>query len=439
VVRLAVSALGGVVAIVRTAPHPEIPLLREYLFEMGLGSRIFDEADATFETLDVFRLVLLHLGSDGRMSADLVTTLTRLIESSGSSGTAGGLPARTRGMPLFIVGEQVAGAASSLSSTLQNEWLQVSRLYLSPDLRSGRSVTFAPETEAFKILRGIFGAAMDFLYDHDLERARATSDTTVWATAGEVDVFLTYPDMYSPDRGQARRAVQTFLVGTGGDDNSLTSRRAVFQNTVCWLLHCSDCSNAALSLETSVQVVEVPAGDVFLLPLLVLNNGACEARASRLRVQLPAGLAWVGAEVPRGGSWTYDPVNQLGCVEIGIVGSGHPAGVAVDLTLRAVHPGAYEIPIELLSNNTLPNAQSRLVVVTGDAPPVLRLARLSDGRFRLHATGAGAKRYVVQQTPVVLPTTAWTLLAEFSGPEWTSEAFSPAANQATFYRIVSAL
>jgi hypothetical protein len=434
--RIAVSDLGGDVAIIRDGSRPEIDALRDYLFQMGLGSRLFDPDAASFEALDRFRLVILHLGLHGEVSPELISTLGGLRQSFGPDDAAG-VPLRTGGMPLFIIGERIGSAASTLSQTDQDQWAQLCRLSPLTGIQASQRVTYAPEMEAFKIVKGIYGDGEDFTYERHLETAGLASDATVWATAGEAAVFLTYPAMHAPDVGEARGATQNFQLLAGADGDSLTSRKAVFQNTVCWLLRCSDCTNASLNLEAVTGEIRATAGEVFRLPLLILNNGACEARASRLRLAVPAGLEFLGAEVSRGGNWTYDAVNRRAQIEIGIVGSGHPSGVAVELMLGAVHPGEYDLPIELLSNNTLPGTRVRGVVVGGDARPVIRLERLSDGRLRLHATGAEGRAYEVHQATTLASPPSWTRWAGFTGPDWSSAALVPESNSAAFYRIVS--
>jgi Domain of unknown function DUF11 len=100
-----------------------------------------------------------------------------------------------------------------------------------------------------------------------------------------------------------------------------------------------DCINAALSLgELPEEKVQTKVCETYFMAVIIRNNGAREARASRLRVTMPAGLDFVNAEIERGGNWRYDDSTRRGVtVEIGRVGGGEPA--RVEMTLDHVSNG----------------------------------------------------------------------------------------------------
>ena len=434
--RVAVAEEGGDIAIVRTGLESEIDVLRQYLLEMGLGSRVFDMAAATLNALDAHRLVILHLSGAGKPTSELLSTLMLLQQSLGPTNGATEQTLRANGMPLFVIGERVGSAAAELSLARQGEWHRLVHLELTPGLTSGTHVTFVPEAEAFSILKGHFGVVTEFEYSRQIEASRVIEDATSWGMAEESDALITFPDVNATDSGEARTAVQNFQVHVGGGEGSIVSRKALFQNVICWLLRCSDCQNAALSAIALPESVRATLGELFQVPFAVGNNGACEARAVHLRVTVPEGLEWVGAEIARGGSWSYDAARRLATVELGRVGSGDPAKVAVGLTFRSTRAGVVETGLELIANNTVPRRATWQAVIEGGALPAqFALEPVAAGRFRLRVTGAVGQKYEVQQSFGLSSPIAWQMWAEFTGPEWTSPLIEGNAIRQTFYRV----
>ncbi|MSU35005.1 MAG: hypothetical protein EXS36_07810 [Pedosphaera sp.] len=440
VVRIVVSDQGEDVAILRTGDYPELGALREYLIEMGRGSKMFDRDTANFETLDPFKLLMVHLGGEGKLADELVETFLRLQQSQGPTNASNGAHAHARGMPVFVIGERIAAAGQALTAAKRADWERFLHLRTVAGLQPQRHVTLAPETEAFKILKGIFGNATDFDFERELESATKPTDdasAAILATAGDADVLAVYPNPEEPDLGEARIAAQDFQVVSGAGGDSIPSRKALFQNIVCWLLRCSDCSNAALSLGEPTQAIQVTMGERFKVPLTIANNGACEARSARVAVSVPPGLDFLGAAIERGGNWSYDPNTRVATLEIGRVGSGDPAHVPLTLEFRATSSGEHETVAEAMSNNTLPRREKWLTIVEPGVQATLHFETLAGGQLRLVVQGVIGRTYEVQETKtlgVPVPWLKWGNAAIANG-RWESPSFD-AGDSRRFFRAI---
>ena len=111
---VSVSALCGEVAIVRGAAGPEIDQMQTNLFAMGLSSQVFDQAGLTAAALQTYELVIWNgLGDQTNRIADNTVSVLQSVFNNG--------------IPLYLIGENLASDTLQLDEPRQSQWVQADR------------------------------------------------------------------------------------------------------------------------------------------------------------------------------------------------------------------------------------------------------------------------------------------------------------------------
>ena len=260
---------------------------------------------------------------------------------------------------------------------------------------------------------------MDFAYTNPVDLAKATSDATPLASAGAADLLVQYPDVNATDFGQPRIVSQSFRVATGGDRDATVGRKALFQNSVCWLLRCSYCPLIYLILQNSGVPASVNVGDEFTYDLTVANNGECIASATIVTNRLPAGLGLIAVAYNQGIATEYNAEDRTLVWRVGSVVSGTGTHAILSLTVRALQPGLFKdsacavANYELFSESNCTEFNLRIEGTTPPEPPILIFLRMNYGSFQLRLTGQQGGTYRIQTSSDLRN---WLSLTNAPGP-----------------------
>lgn len=278
-VRVVVSEMSGDVAIIRTSLSPEIDKLQDYLFEMGLSSRVFDSSNFSYDQLAQFKLIIWDdLGN----AAQILTETSVAVFSRAFSNN----------IPLYFIGENLANAATNLSAQGQAQWMQLVRLEPKASKSpTPRQVVITPSESMNPIARGRFGDVPNFPCPNPAEITTVASpDAQVFGTVDGAPVLVGSPGLEEIDKGEVRTFTQDILVSQNGDSSSQEARKELFQNVVCWLIRCAACSAVDISLRGTGPEGPVRAGDDLALTLILAHNGECEAIGVIVTNDLPTGV-----------------------------------------------------------------------------------------------------------------------------------------------------
>lgn len=423
---IGVTASGASIAIVQNSGDPEINAMREYLLEMGYCARVFDKAEAAFSALSGFQLVIWDdLGAAG-LSDSLVQTFRQLLESN---------------IPLYFIGDQLASTAG-LSAANQSTWSRLSHLV--PMQRSGAPGTVAFSTEPHdaepgSILSGRYAEIVDFDYSNPVALGRVDSDGTSLAVGAEADLLVRYPSADVEDVGQARTVSQSFRVLGGGPVDSISVRKALFRNAVCWLLRCLVCT----TLNINTFVFDVPptanVGDQFTYTIAVSNHGECVASGVVLTNHLPTGLSLVDLSFNQGVNAEYRPETRTLIWRVGSVISGTDNSAIAALTVRAVQAGQFHgtacgtANFEIFDESNCAEYDIDVQGTSLPAEPALTLNRTASELYRLQLTGQAGINYQLETSSDLRN---WNSLTNAPGPVFYLILPDPAVpgSKTRFYR-----
>ena len=410
-----------VALLVPETPVEDPGLIREFLFEMGVGSSIVPLIDADAERLSTFDMVL------GLEDAELGVTSLLVDRLHASKNELN--------LPIYVLGHHLALSVDALSSEEKMIWRELTRLqaFGSKWMADGFELQ---ETGFFRpILEGRFGAVESFILPVEVDRAIADESAEVIAFTGEADVLIRYPSGTEPDFGQPRMLVQNFpLLGEGGD-HSLIQRKRLFQNAACWALRCSACTNAILPVLPDVWNDEVQTGALVGQSFYFMNNGACELTGGRVFIDIPEGLTVEDIEMSRGLGWRLDAENGQVILNLGRLISGAEGGIRAEVFFRALAPGDYVLKICSSSNNTDLVCTEQALSVTGRVliPTRISIARGDGGKLVLVISGQEGLQYHVETS---LDFIKWEFLGSAFGTETTIPLPTNEAGQpiTLFYR-----
>jgi len=310
------------VAIIAPAPDPEIERMRDYLCEMGLGSRVFVQGIIPADVLLTFKAVIWNDLGAHEVTDDTVSTLRTAFSA---------------GIPIYLIGGRLGSSANHLTDANRSTWFDLLQ-WARPQLLAPQRVEFSKEEadrEPGTILNGAFGSVEDFDLADTVELGRAYPTATPLGTAAALDAFVVFPPPHDPDTGQVRSATQAFRVWAGTDGFPVQERKELFQNTVCWLTRCRVCTAIGLTVEAEPLRVETRVGELFTYSWTIRNNGECLAFATILTNQLPPEVQFRSASFREGLGFEFNPNSNRVIWNAGRVRSG-PEGVTVSITGEAL-------------------------------------------------------------------------------------------------------
>ncbi len=420
---ISVSALCGDVAIVRNFVDPEIDLLQTNLFAMGLSSQVFDQAGLTFAALQNDELVIWDGlgGQTNRITDNTVTVLQTLF---------------INGIPLYLIGENLASDTVQLDQPQQSQWIQLTGLNPATEKGGDGCVEVSNPISQDPILNGRFGNVSNFcgLSNVDLTTlANTNAPDSILGRSGPAVVLAAFPATDVGDAGQTRTVTQNFRVAVATDPVSFPlAQQTLFQDSVCWLVRCFGCQAVGLSL-TSAGVSPSPAtvGQPLTVSWSVDNNGECDGIGAILTAGLPPGVQFVSAQSGIG-TWTYDTNRAAVVFQLGQL--AHGSMPMVSFTVIPMQPGLITntaaVSIPGLATNV---AQPVVTQVIG--PSVLNLMLSGGTNYLLQFSGNAGQTYEIQTSPDLLQWMDWT---NVTGPVWMTPLSNPFQTNSTqrFYRAV---
>ncbi|MDA1274070.1 MAG: Ig-like domain-containing protein [Verrucomicrobia bacterium] len=222
-----VRDLSGDVAIVRPVDDGEVAAIEEHLSELGFSARLFHPEEITFELLRSRKLIIW---------SDVGRTVRSLSEKSLSALTE----SFASGIPVYLIGENIASAASHLNAKAELEWSSITHLRPSSKAEGNGSVEFPTTDLSHPVIAGRFGLVDPF--DYPAVAGLATiSDLAaeVLGRSGNADMLVSYPAQIEEDWGGPRSITQSFPVDSIDDPGSKIEIKELFQNAACWLVRCA--------------------------------------------------------------------------------------------------------------------------------------------------------------------------------------------------------
>jgi len=404
-------------AIIQPQADPEIEALQTYLYQMGLGSQVFDQPGLSFGDLSWFKLVIwddLGLLTNG-LTANTVDVLSRLYAN---------------GMPLYLAGEHLASSLALLPPAQQVEWTNLT--HLSPatgTVGDGTIVVTNAEGPSNPILFGTYGVVTNLPYLGQIDLANdLNTNAEVFGTTLGASVLAAFPGLEQPDQSPTGLWLQSVRISAPGSPGSAGPLQALFQNAVCWLTKCPLCGGGDFGVGlTGVQSnAVVEAGQVVSYTLSASFNGECPATGVTLTNQLPAGFQFISATSEQG-TWTYDAVNGRVMFFLGLVAQD----AVVDLGISSVPllPGTFTNMATIRFNSSDPSLTTALldpalvttVLPNTNAPPLLTLQPLAGPKLRLTLFGQPGTPYEIDSSTDL---SHWAPLTNVLGPTGT-QTFTP--------------
>ncbi len=419
VVNIAVSDICGDVAIVRNFPDQEIDALSDYLFEIGLSARIFDQEGLTFEMLQPYRTIIWDdLGNSQEGLTDNEVAIFQRVQANGSA--------------LYLIGEQLASSASNLSVAMRPVWAELMHLRETTAAGCDGAIHVESTVDYNPITYGRFGTVEDFRVTPRPEAVEMIGkDLEVFGRCGARDVLVGYPGFEAMDTGQPRVFTQDIRVLTGDDGESIKQRKTLFQNVICWLHHC-ECSTFDVVLEAEASQAEQNVGDQLSYTVKVFHSGECEATGAVLTDFLPPGMTFLTADSQQG-SWVYDSAKHALICNLGHLAKSSITPVTI--IAKAVLGGNWTNMASIRVNGERPvsnNSASVITLVKGSATR-LRIRSSTDRSLDLFLEGQDGRVYSIEASPDLRKWNTWRTNAP--GPIW-SESFQ-SSNSPQFFRARS--
>jgi uncharacterized repeat protein (TIGR01451 family) len=349
----------------------------------------------------------------------------------------------TNQIPIYFIGERIPSApeGTTLSQTEQSEWSSLTRL--SPPSGSGGDGTVAVHSSipfaSNPILDGMLGTVTNFAYPARLDIATNLDPATeVLGTSGGADVLLAYPGFQVADTNQTRLFTQDVRVSPPDDPGSTNVLRALFENTVLWLLREESCIDIAIYLQAGPTSNSAPVGQPLAYEVTVTRGGEsqCPATGAVVTELLPAGVQFVSAQSTQGTS-AYDPVARQVTWRIGYLGAS--SAPSLTITLMPVAVGTITNVTEVRINGTWVNqddsASTNVVdVLPGPSlAPTLGIRLVSPSQYELQLTGVADVNYTVEASTDLK---TWVAVANVVGPSWSMIVRTSGSTNAAklFYR-----
>jgi uncharacterized repeat protein (TIGR01451 family) len=409
---ISISAQCGNVAIVRNFADPEIGLLQTNLIAMGLTSQVFDQAGLTFAVLTNYQLVIWDGlgGQTNRITDNTVSVLQSVF---------------TNGIPLYLIGDNLASDTLQLDQPLFSEWIQLTSLNSATASGGDGTVEVSSPLVMDPILNGRFGSVSSFVYpaNVDLTTLANTNATVLGQSGSNAPVLVVLPGWNVVDTGQPRIVTQNFRVANGTDANSLAQRQTLFLNAVCWLVRCLECSQVYPSLTSSVSPEPATVGQPVTYQWVVDNNGECDGIGAILSSVLPFGAQFVGA-ASETGTWAYDTNLATVIFRIGLL--PHRSEQTVNFTIIPLQPGLITNTTAVIIYGLLTNEVQAVTQVNG-----LSLLRPGGTNGLLRLSGEPGQSYQIQTSTDLLQWLDWT---NVQGPTWAGPL--PVNFTARFFRAV---
>ncbi len=388
-----VATLVQSVAIVRKSDSPEIAEISRYLSETGRGVQVFDSQSVTPNLLQGYPLVIWDdLGDATALTDGVVDTLAQLA---------------ARQVPLYLIGSQLVGARSNLRSTNVSRWNGLIHLSSSPGKVSGSTVQIAPGGSSSASRPTSF--VDDFSYPGTVESVVANAaEVDILGSVGQSTVLVSYPRPATADPNSSFRSVtQDFLPTLGTEAASISERKQLFQNTVCWLLRCDACQNFVLNLGADTSVAGSVGSEI---PINVRvgyqGNPDCPITGVRVEAILPDGLTFVS------GTAEHGYVDSIGSAATVVFGQLQKSTIFNGtLVVMATNIGTYQFAATVYADEFPANqspASVGITVVVSDPSLSPSLQLINTGTALDISWSDASASYKLESTTSLVGTPSWT-------------------------------
>ncbi|MDB4798976.1 cadherin-like domain-containing protein, partial [Verrucomicrobia bacterium] len=266
--RISVSELASYVAMAVPAEspsNPDLDLIAEYLFEMGVNLEVFEEPLPLDFSDQAWDTVIWNGGDRHQASEDSITLFEALIQ---------------RGVSLYLMGEGLVSENEN-SEAIEKAWEQLTLMTPAEQQGLNGPIEFLKEGDV-RLLKGRFGTLAAFTLDNFSGGQLSNPSADAFLQLGGLDLAASLEMDRSASGEGARRFVQLFSLAQA---NALQQTKTLFQNAVCWLLpDCFDCVNADLPPVVQGMVSDPILGQMMSVELLLANNGACEVSGAEIGV-----------------------------------------------------------------------------------------------------------------------------------------------------------
>gem|GEM_PF-1526292 len=406
------------VAVVRNSSHPEIPLLQDYLLELGVSSQVFDQEGLAFDALRDFRLVIwddLGVASQGLTDND-VAIFRQAFNNE---------------MSLLFLGEALMASADNLSAAQRSAWSALTRLAPSPTQR-GNGTVMLDQAGSHPVLNGHFGIVGNFTVATVVNSAvQSAPGVTVLGKSGGADVFVVFEDESFGTR--TRTITQHFSLTSPSDPRSTAERKKLFKNSISWLLRKNFQSLTDLSVRMTGPNEPAVTGRPLTYSVHIGQQGEIAGSGVTVTIPLPAGMRFVNATFAQG---SISEAGGAVVYQLGSMDSGQQTTFA--FTVISSVAGTNTIALSVTGNEADPNLSNNTAsietVLSGDTStgPKLVVQRSSDKSLQLVLAGDSQKTYRLQSSTNLMN---WVDVTTFIGTISTN--IPNAAEGKRFYRIVS--
>ena len=373
-VSIAISPLGGNVAVVRDHDGVEIDRLSRFLFEIGFVPDVFWAHNLDPSLLSSYDLVVWSSSpSESR-------TLTE-------AQTDGVIEIFDSGIPFYFVGGGKGSEIPGLFSISVSEHEGLVTAPINPD---------GPESIVFGSYGNLDGK--EVTVPSGWRIAEGGLGATIVELGGEV-MMEVIPDPLQLDSGQTRVASQVFPVSDSANLENGRILKSLFQNTVCWLLRCASCHAVDLELTQVLGTVsESPQGQ-YRYEAAVRHSGECVGSSVSVIVPIPVGVGAVEFSSSRGIGRQLD--EEL-VFELGRMSSSSSANIAWEFVYQEA--GEFVVEATLFSSSQEANERNNQIVWQTIVDPMgpknfgLRVRRSETGVFELGIVGVTGNSVEVEQS-----------------------------------------
>jgi hypothetical protein len=213
-------------------------------------------------------------------------------------------------------------------------------------------------------------------------------------------------------------------------------RKGVFQNAICWMLHCGACSAVYPTFSYQLDSLSPQTGVPLTIRLSLGNNGECDAASFLTQVQLPAGLTFVSATSDFGRVTQTNQVVFLSSARL-------PARSLINLGITVIPqaPGWFTNEVLIETASSMPQTRTAAFEVQGVAFPQWEIVRSSPGTILLKLSNAESGRSYTIQRAILEPDSSgylWTSLTNLSfSPPVFQLVDQICTNGAALYRVIA--
>lgn len=417
-INILVDQPAGSVAVLTANDDPDLGLIRRYLFELPVQSRLIPRAEAKSENLvRQFDAVLWHQPAAAEVQSQDLT----LLESLARVGT-----------PLYFLGDSIVAAGRKLSESERARWQNL--VHLKPGGTSWLSqVTILESSEHPVIKNGPVGSVARFAYPVTAQQSglqAGLAGEVVLGRSGSFDLLVA-----SVDAKSSARAFTHHLRLSGASDAAGTAEQSIlFKNAIGWLIDKQSFTDLSVEVEPPSETVVV--GQSFQYRIVIRHSGESPASQVAVTDTLPPGINLLQAQLSSG-TWSFG--ERTATFELGQLSRAEIKTILV--TAVATQPGSFShwVHVQMLGSDAVQDNNSfdaAVQVVDAETTfPKLTIRRENADTIRVELPASTARaNYALEASEDLIH---WSRLnGGLTGPG-TSATFSSASAPLRFFRVIT--